>query len=170
MIIVWAMLIVWSMSMSWKHKYFFFINIYYDDKRQNAIEALSIEKYYLYATTQYLSLSFMGSSRRCRGRFFRTGDRICIGWLIGAHLHQSPGHQSQRWWWPVLFGHFLQGAPQEHGQLPVQWQQRGWGSGKQGGGRGLEQGWCCGGSESGAGEGGEGVWAIVVTTGIKPRA
>ena len=131
------------------------------------MEALSIEKYYLYATTQYLSLSFMGNLRRCQGRFFRTGDRICIGWLIGAHLHQSPGHQSQRWWRPVLFGH---SGPQEHGQLPVQWQERGWGSGKQGGGRGEEQGSGSGGSwESDGGEKGggvEGVW----TRGLTPSS
>ena len=77
------------------HHHFFYIC--YEDKRQDQIEALSIEQYYNNATTQYLSLSFMGSSRRCRGRFFLTGDRICMGWLMGAHLHQSPGQQSQRW-------------------------------------------------------------------------
>ena len=81
------------------------------------VEVYSIEQYCTNTTIQYLSLSFMGSSRRCRGRFFRIGDRICIGWLIGAHLHHEPGHQSQRRWRPVLLRHFLQGQ----GQVPVQW-------------------------------------------------
>ena len=50
--------------------FFFFVNIYYDDKWQDLIAANSIEQCYKNTTTQYLSLRVKGSScNQCQGGF-----------------------------------------------------------------------------------------------------